>query len=71
MGGLMRGLLIAGAVALLGMGSAAEAHILSVQVIGSGVMAKAAPDLSQKIACGSRGGPGYRKANGKCASWRR
>lgn len=20
--------------------------------------------------CGSRGGPGYRKANGKCASWR-
>lgn len=22
-------------------------------------------------ACGSRGGPGYRKTNGKCASWRR
>lgn len=20
--------------------------------------------------CGSKGGPGYRKANGKCASWR-
>lgn len=25
----------------------------------------------QHAACGSRGGPGYRKANGKCASWRR
>jgi len=25
----------------------------------------------QHATCGSRGGPGYRKANGKCASWRR
>lgn len=23
-----------------------------------------------KKGCGSRGGPGWRKANGKCASWR-
>lgn len=25
---------------------------------------------SSRGGCGSRGGPGYRKANGKCASWR-
>ena len=26
--------------------------------------------VAAKRGCGSRGGPGYRKANGKCASWR-
>ena len=29
----------------------------------------AAPVIGRR-GCGSRGGPGYRKANGKCASWR-
>lgn len=27
-------------------------------------------DEVRRRGCGSRGGPGYRKANGKCASWR-
>lgn len=25
---------------------------------------------ARRRGCGSKGGPGYRKANGKCASWR-
>lgn len=67
----MRGLLIASIIGLLGGNSGAEAHILSAPAISAGVVAKAAPDFSQPVACGSRGGPGYRKSNGKCASWRR
>lgn len=64
----MKKVLVASVIAVLGMGAGAEAHLLSAPAI---VAIKAAPDFSQKVACGSRGGPGYRKANGKCASWRR
>lgn len=34
-----------------------------------GPVAQPAP-VDAKGGCGSRGGPGYRKANGQCASWR-
>ncbi|MFG1417146.1 hypothetical protein V5F38_04950 [Xanthobacter sp. V0B-10] len=67
----MTRVLIVGAVAMFGMTLGAEARVLSAPQIPAGVVAKAAPDVAEKVACGSRGGPGYRKSNGKCASWRR
>ena len=39
-------------------------------VIGALLAATVIPlDLHARGGCGSRGGPGYRKANGQCAGW--
>lgn len=34
------------------------------------VSERASPILEARGGCGSRGGPGYRKANGQCAGWK-
>lgn len=66
----MKCMLAVSVIVMVGLVTAAEANVLSAP--GSSAAAvKAAAEQSQKVACGSRGGPGYRKANGKCASWRR
>lgn len=38
---------------------------------GSSQIAAKSPEIYEEArgGCGSRGGPGYRKANGKCAGW--
>lgn len=67
----MKRVVIVGISAAFGLVAAAgaEARVLSAPPIPAGVVAKATQ--GEKVACGSRGGPGYRKSNGKCASWRR
>lgn len=61
--------IIAGIVVLL------TAPLLSVSASASHPADKAVARQQQEYqeargGCGSKGGPGYRKANGKCAGWR-
>jgi hypothetical protein len=39
------------------------------QVVERVVVVEKPHSSSRKSGCGSRGGPGYRLANGRCASW--
>ena len=43
---------------------------VTVAVITLSMLAMTQADARGKGGCGSHGGPGYRKANGKCASWK-
>ena len=56
--------------------------ILSTQILSARAALPGSPELSARVSerappilearggCGSRGGPGYRKANGQCAGWK-
>lgn len=54
-----------GTVEAKGHGSGHSTKSQSIHRTGSGVKKGGGSG-----GCGSRGGPGYRKANGKCASWK-
>lgn len=44
--------------------------ILAALVMAGSMLATTQAEARGKGGCGSHGGPGYRKANGKCASWK-
>lgn len=57
---------IALAAVVFGIASTGEAQPLTYY----GDAARSVFSLTERVACGSRGGPGVRGANGRCLSWR-
>jgi hypothetical protein len=65
-------LALATAITLVAALATAEAAPPSAAVAALGTTLAASSDITPVCSgCGCRGGPGYRKANGKCASWGR